>query len=93
MSESEAKRAATEFEHRIKGTYEGIWRAIGWGDTWSVRDAGRYMTETLNELADWMENGRLRTGPVEKPGPTENQGVGVHQVGVVAAWCGVVCCL
>lgn len=72
VSESEAREAAQDFEYRIKGTYEGIWRAVNWGDTWSVRDAGRVMNETLHELADWMENGRLRTGSVEKPGPPEN---------------------
>jgi hypothetical protein len=44
-----------DFEYGIKGLYEGIWRAIGWRDTRTLREAADMLRDKLYELADWIE--------------------------------------
>lgn len=44
-----------DYEYKIKGLEEGYWRAIGYQDTRTLRDAADLLWSTLHELADRIE--------------------------------------
>lgn len=44
-----------DYNYRIKGLYEGIWRAAGYQHVRDIRDAADLMWSTLHELADRIE--------------------------------------
>lgn len=47
-----------DFEYKIKGLEEGYWRAIGYKDVQTIRDAAVFMYRTLHDLADKIEEGK-----------------------------------
>lgn len=47
-----------DFEYKLKGLEEGYWRAIGYKDTKTIRDAADLMWSTLHDLADKIERGK-----------------------------------
>jgi hypothetical protein len=44
------------FEHTLKGTWEGIWRSIGWRDTKSLRQSADHLRDVLYELAQVIDD-------------------------------------
>lgn len=50
---------AKDFEYKIKGLEEGYWRAIGYRDPRTIRDAADELYDTLYDLAQVIENGWL----------------------------------
>lgn len=47
-----------DFEYKLKGLEEGYWRAIGYKDVQTIRDAADLMWSTLHDLADKIEKGK-----------------------------------
>ena len=44
-----------DYEYKIKGLEEGYWRAIGYQDTRTLREAADLLRDTLYDLADRIE--------------------------------------
>ncbi len=47
-----------DFEYKLKGLEEGYWRAIGYKDTQTIRDAAFLQFFTLMELAQKIDRGK-----------------------------------
>lgn len=44
-----------QLEYAIKGAEEGLWRAIGYRDIQTIREAGALIAQRANEVADMLE--------------------------------------
>lgn len=44
-----------QLEYAIKGAEEGLWRAIGYRDIQTIRDAGALLAKHANKVADLFE--------------------------------------
>lgn len=54
-----------DFEYKIKGLEEGYWRAIGYGDARTIREAANLLHTTLYQLADKIENSKIENSKTE----------------------------
>lgn len=50
---------AKDFEYKIKGLEEGYWRAIGYRDSRTIREAADLLFDTLYDLAQAIDNNAL----------------------------------